>query len=126
MQHMIARSITSIAGVAAILVTLQLVLDETGPPQARGTFTSIATRTTNGNTSSLPSQTTDKPEADAEGLVFDPARGVFGLWPLAAKPSIRYGDNSDAVRYLQGVLHREAGRSAVSYTHLTLPTSDLV
>lgn len=36
---------------------------------------------------------------------FDPAAGVFSLWPLAAKPTLRKGATGDAVRYLQGVLH---------------------
>lgn len=41
---------------------------------------------------------------------WDPEHGVFGLWPLNTnKPEIRRGDDSDAVRYLQGVILTKGG-----------------
>lgn len=35
---------------------------------------------------------------------FDPEKGKFGLWPIAAKPAVKMNDEGDVVRYLQGVL----------------------
>lgn len=40
---------------------------------------------------------------------FIPEQGVFGLWPLAVKPSIGPGSSGDIVRYLQGVIMFKAG-----------------
>lgn len=51
-------------------------------------------------------------------VVFDPAAGVWGLWPLnASKPTLRMVDAPvastvhDATRYLQGVLRRKASQN---------------
>lgn len=50
-------------------------------------------------------QLPDDPTPTPAPVVFDPARGLFGLWPLnPSKPVIRLGATGDAVRYLQGVV----------------------
>jgi LAS superfamily LD-carboxypeptidase LdcB len=52
-----------------------------------------------------PNPPTPAPPIPAPGLpVFDPAKGQWGLWPIARKPVTRRGDRGDHVRYLQGVL----------------------
>lgn len=56
-------------------------------------------------------------QAAAPTTPFDPANGVWGLWPLdASKPTLRAVDTyvdareHEATRYLQGVLRRKAGQ----------------
>lgn len=40
---------------------------------------------------------------------FNPARGLFSLWPFGKKPNLEKGDRGDAVRYAQGVILHHAG-----------------
>lgn len=40
---------------------------------------------------------------------FDPAQGLWGLWPLAEKSRLGVGAQGDIVRYLQGVIYHKAG-----------------
>jgi LysM repeat protein len=49
------------------------------------------------------------PSAPQPTPAFDPLHGHFGLWPVNPnKPTIRLGDDEDAVAYLQGVLKHKA------------------
>lgn len=38
---------------------------------------------------------------------FAPEKGQFGLWPIAPKPTVKFGDEGDVVKYLQGVLKKK-------------------
>jgi hypothetical protein len=50
------------------------------------------------------------PPAPLPPVMWDPARGRFGLWPFNAnKPAIALGAKGDVVRYLQGVIATKAG-----------------
>lgn len=54
--------------------------------------------------------------ATPEWPPFDPPRGLWGLWPLAAKPALKVGlrrtpEVNDATLYLQGVLKFKAGQT---------------
>jgi len=54
--------------------------------------------------------------ATPEWPAFNPAQGLWGLWPVAAKPALRVGlprtpEVNDATLYLQGVLKAKAGQT---------------
>jgi peptidoglycan hydrolase-like protein with peptidoglycan-binding domain len=56
----------------------------------------------------------DLPGAVSPGLpTFDAVEGLWGLWPIAAKPTCGLANDAvsqgDAVRYLQGVIFHKAG-----------------
>jgi hypothetical protein len=44
---------------------------------------------------------------------FDPAKGQWGLYPIANKPVAKYGDRGDYIKYLQGVAELKAGQTAI-------------
>lgn len=45
---------------------------------------------------------------------FNPALQQWGLYPLASKPTVKYGDKGDIVKYLQGVLKFKAGQTTMT------------
>ena len=88
----------------------------TAPQVANAQHAPATSTATTSTAAPAPSASSAPPATPAPAVAFDPAQGVWGDWPNAAKPDIGAFAAGDAVAYLQGVLILRAGQTDVSVT----------